>query len=108
MIKGVHIGLAAATIVNAWFFIHLTYALHYTREYFDGYFAEAGRPAAERSGLAFPASEHPDYYDSASRVRPPMSTFLRRRYGGWCSFIASSLSFSTARCWRSRSTSPPG
>ncbi|MDQ6867653.1 MAG: DUF1345 domain-containing protein [Pseudomonadota bacterium] len=58
-IKGLHIGLAAATIVSAWFFIHLTYALHYAHEYF----AEPGRPAAERGGLAFPGTEHPDYYD---------------------------------------------
>jgi uncharacterized membrane protein len=63
MIKGLHIGLAAATIVSAWFFIHLTYALHYAHEYFDEYFAEPGRPAAERGGLAFPKTEHPDYYD---------------------------------------------
>jgi uncharacterized membrane protein len=63
MIKGLHIGLAAATIVSAWFFIHLTYALHYAHVYFDEYFAEPDRPAAERGGLAFPGTEHPDYYD---------------------------------------------
>ena len=62
-IKGLHIALAAATIVSAWFFIHLTYAIHYAHEYFDEYFAEPGRPAAERGGLAFPGTEHPDYYD---------------------------------------------
>jgi hypothetical protein len=62
-IKGLHIGLAAATIVSAWFFIHLTYAFHYAHEYFDEYFAEPGRPAAERGGLAFPGIEHSDYYD---------------------------------------------
>ena len=61
--KGLHMGLAAATIVSAWFFIHLTYALHYAHEYFDEYFAEPDRPAAERGGLAFPGTEHPDYYD---------------------------------------------
>jgi uncharacterized membrane protein len=61
--KGLHIGLAAATIVSAWFFIHLTYALHYAHEYFDEYFAEPGGPAAERGGLAFPGTAHPDYYD---------------------------------------------
>ncbi|MGH8734157.1 MAG: DUF1345 domain-containing protein, partial [Burkholderiales bacterium] len=61
--KGLHIALAAATIVSAWFFIHLTYALHYAHEYFDEYFAEPERPAAERGGLAFPGTEHPDYYD---------------------------------------------
>jgi uncharacterized membrane protein len=63
VMKGLHIGLAAATIVSAWFFIHLTYALHYAHEYFDEYFAEPDRPAAQRGGLAFPGTEHPDYYD---------------------------------------------
>jgi uncharacterized membrane protein len=63
MTKGLHMGLAAATIVSAWFFIHLTYAFHYAHEFFDEYFAEPGRPAAECGGLAFPGTEHPDYYD---------------------------------------------
>jgi uncharacterized membrane protein len=62
-VKGLHIGLAAATIVSAWFFIHLTYALHYAHEYFDEYLAEPGRPPAERGGLIFPGTEDPDYYD---------------------------------------------
>jgi uncharacterized membrane protein len=61
--KGLHIGLAAATILSAWFFIHLTYALHYAHEYFDEYFAEPGRPTTVRGGLIFPGSEQPDYYD---------------------------------------------
>jgi uncharacterized membrane protein len=60
-VKGLQIGLAAATIVSAWFFIHLTYAFHYAHEYFDEYFAEPGKPAAERGGLAFLGTEHPDY-----------------------------------------------
>jgi uncharacterized membrane protein len=62
-IKGLHIGLAAATILSAWFFIHLTYALHYAHEYFDEYRAEPDRPATFRGGLVFPGTEHPDYYD---------------------------------------------
>jgi uncharacterized membrane protein len=63
MTKGLHMGLAAATIVSAWFFIHLTYAFHYAHEYFDEYLTEPDRPAAERGGLAFPGTEDPDYYD---------------------------------------------
>jgi len=64
-VKSQHIALAAATIVSAWFFIHLTYALHYAHEYFDEYFAEPepGRPAAERGGLVFPGTVHPGYFD---------------------------------------------
>ena len=61
--KGLHVGLAAATIISAWFFIHLTYALHYAHEYFDEYFAKPGRPATERGGLIFPGTADPDYYD---------------------------------------------
>ncbi|WP_036257283.1 DUF1345 domain-containing protein [Methylocapsa aurea] len=61
--KGLHVGLAVATILSAWFFIHLTYALHYAHEYFDEYFAEPGRPRSERGGLRFPGTENPDYYD---------------------------------------------
>ena len=62
-IKGLHIALAAATIISAWFFIHLTYALHYAHEYFDEYFAEPGRPTAERGGLVFPGTKNPGYFD---------------------------------------------
>lgn len=64
-LKGLHTGLAAATIVSAWFFIHLTYALHYAHEYFDEYQAEPARPARERGGLIFPGCDEddPDYYD---------------------------------------------
>jgi uncharacterized membrane protein len=60
-IKGLHIALA--TIISAWFFIHLTYALHYAHEYFDEYFAEPGRPTAERGGLVFPGTKNPGYFD---------------------------------------------
>src|ERR1035438_1405227 len=62
-LKGLHIGLAGATIVSAWFFIHLTYALHYAHEYFDECLAEPGRPVSERGGLKFPGTGDPDYYD---------------------------------------------
>jgi uncharacterized membrane protein len=45
-IKGLHIALAAATIISACF-IHLTY----------------GRPTAERGGLVFPGTKNPGYFD---------------------------------------------
>jgi uncharacterized membrane protein len=61
--KGLHIGLAAATIVSAWFFIHLTYALHYAHEYFDELDSEPGKPPKEAGGLMFPGTDHPDYSD---------------------------------------------
>jgi uncharacterized membrane protein len=63
VVKGLHIALAAATIMSAWFFIHLTYALHYAHEYFDEYFAEPDKPPTERGGLKFPGTQNPDYFD---------------------------------------------
>lgn len=63
LMKGLHVGLAATTILSAWFFIHLTYALHYAHEYFDEYYAEPSKPPTERGGLKFPGTENPDYYD---------------------------------------------
>jgi len=49
-----HIGLAAATIMFSWAFIHTIFALHYAHEFYD---ETAG-------GLAFPgATPEPDYWD---------------------------------------------
>jgi uncharacterized membrane protein len=61
--KALHIALAAATIISAWFFIHLTYALHYAHEYFDEYFEHPDRPPSDRGGLKFPGDDDPDYFD---------------------------------------------
>lgn len=63
MLKGLHIGLAAATILSAWFFIHLTYAFHYAHEYFDELEAGPGRPSKYAGGLMFPGTATPDYFD---------------------------------------------
>lgn len=63
LIKGLHVGLAAATIVSAWFFIHLTYAFHYAHEYFDVTKPEPGKPARDVGGLMFPGTDAPDYFD---------------------------------------------
>ncbi|WP_395697380.1 DUF1345 domain-containing protein [Methylocella sp.] len=69
-VKGLHIALAAATIVTAWTFIHLTFALHYAHEFFDDAAAggEAqgdgrGRPLDLAGGLRFPGTDVPDYFD---------------------------------------------
>ncbi len=61
--KGLHIGLAAMTIVTAWFFIHLTFAFHYAHEYFDEVPDEPGKSRTGRGGLIFPGTDEPDYYD---------------------------------------------
>ncbi len=63
LIKGLHIVLAMATIVSAWLFIHLMFALHYAHDYFA---AEENLDAGHdhvRGGLKFPGTENPDYYD---------------------------------------------
>jgi uncharacterized membrane protein len=61
--KGAHIGLAAATILSAWFFIHLMFALHYAHDYFDAGNRRASGPEHRRGGLHFPGTNNPDYYD---------------------------------------------
>lgn len=59
--KSLHVALAAATIISAWLFIHLTYAFHYAHEYFDEWATEPGKPTAERGGLRFPETQNPNY-----------------------------------------------
>ncbi len=61
--KGLHLALAGVTIVSAWVFIHLTFALHYAHEYFDEGKAMPGETPKRRGGLTFPDTEEPDYWD---------------------------------------------
>jgi len=63
LLKGLHIGLAAATIISAWTFIHLMFALHYAHDYFIERAATPDRPAKKSGGLAFPGTKDPDYFD---------------------------------------------
>jgi uncharacterized membrane protein len=60
--KAAHIALVVATIVSSWFFVHLTFTLHYAHEYF----AEELRtpdPTDVRGGLIFPGTREPRYID---------------------------------------------
>lgn len=56
--RGAHVGLAALTIISAWFFVHSMFALHYAHEYYS---------ASVRGGEAciqFPGPDRrPDYSD---------------------------------------------
>ena len=61
--KGLHLGLAGLTIVSAWVFIHLTYAMHYAHEYFDETKALPGEPPQPKGGVNFPGTDEPDYWD---------------------------------------------
>jgi uncharacterized membrane protein len=63
LLRGAHVALAGLTIVSGWFFIHLSFALHYAHEYFDEMILEAGKPAEQRGGLNFPGTTNPDYFD---------------------------------------------
>jgi len=53
--KGAHIGLVAATILSAWTFTHVMFALHYAGEYY------APGEDGVRAGLRFPEEEAPGW-----------------------------------------------
>lgn len=61
--KSLHLGLAALTIITAWVFIHLSYAMHYAHEYFDETKTLPGEAPAVKGGVAFPGTDEPDYWD---------------------------------------------
>jgi uncharacterized membrane protein len=58
-----HLALAGVTIISAWVFIHLTFALHYAHEYFDETKNLDGESPKVRGGINFPDCEDPDYWD---------------------------------------------
>ncbi len=59
--KSLHIGLAIATLLGSWFFVHMTFALHYAHEFFR----VAARDAEGKwsGGINFPGVDRPDYSD---------------------------------------------
>ncbi len=61
--KAVHIALAGSTILSAFAFIHLEFALHYAHEYVMEDESDAKCEAGERGGLNFPGTDRPDYLD---------------------------------------------
>ena len=60
---GVHYLLAGLTIISAWVFIHLSFALHYAHEYFDEHKTIVGEKPKLKGGLNFPDTDEPDYWD---------------------------------------------
>jgi uncharacterized membrane protein len=60
--KGAQITLVAATIVSSWFFVHLTFTLHYAHEYFADELRTPD-PTDVRGGLIFPGTKDPHYLD---------------------------------------------
>jgi uncharacterized membrane protein len=61
--KAMHLGLACATILSSWIFIHLMFAQHYAHEFFLERDAEKLLPEDERGGLRFPGSRKPQFVD---------------------------------------------
>ena len=61
--KALHISLAGSTIVSAWLFIHMIFALHYAHEYFLPRLNPANLEDRYKGGLEFPSTPHPDYAD---------------------------------------------
>lgn len=60
--KAAHIGLVVTTIVSSWFFVHLTFTLHYAHEYFADELRTPD-PTDVRGGLIFPGTKDPHYID---------------------------------------------
>lgn len=64
IVKGFHLGLAFLTIVSAWGFVHVMFALHYAHEYFDEWRTHPDAKPQMRGGLDIPGNEDcPDYLD---------------------------------------------
>lgn len=60
-LKAMHIGLAVATIVGSWLFVHMIFALHYAHDYYlAGKKDAAGKWCG---GIEFPGASSPDYFD---------------------------------------------
>jgi uncharacterized membrane protein len=63
--KAEHIALTGTTILSAWIFIHLMFALHYAHEYYAPTRTRDDPPETTRAGLRFPADSAPTYGDFA-------------------------------------------
>lgn len=60
--KAAHIALVTATILTAWTFIHLLFAIHYAHEYYGDEDDDLSTPDV-REGLKFPGDRNPTYGD---------------------------------------------
>jgi len=64
MAKAMHLGLVATTILSAWGFIHMMFALHYAAEYY-GLDSRSTAEDDMRAGLDFPGEREPGWGDFA-------------------------------------------
>jgi uncharacterized membrane protein len=60
-LAGLHVALAAATILLSWFFMNTIFALHYAHGYYGD--ADPSSSYEPRGGLVFPGRPKPDYWD---------------------------------------------
>jgi len=56
--KAAHLALVAGTIISAWTFIHILFALHYAHQYYAD-----GETAPMKAPLDFPGDEEPTFAD---------------------------------------------
>lgn len=61
--KGAAVALTIVTVLNSWLFLHLTFAFHYTHEYYFEEERDSGEPPGARGGLHFPNTPTPQYID---------------------------------------------
>ncbi|MDR3407046.1 MAG: DUF1345 domain-containing protein [Methylovirgula sp.] len=61
--RAFHLLLAATTVISAWAFIHVMFALHYASECFSERELKTSPAAKAHGGLRFPGDETPDYFD---------------------------------------------
>lgn len=57
VVRGLHVGLAAVTVVTAWIFIQTMFAIHYAHAHAIAV-ADGAQP-----GLCIPGEDRPDYWD---------------------------------------------
>jgi uncharacterized membrane protein len=62
-IAGLHVALAAVTVLLSWLFLHTMFALHYAHDYYGSSGERGAHGMRTRGGLAFPDEKAPDYWD---------------------------------------------
>jgi uncharacterized membrane protein len=60
-LAGLHVALAAGTILLSWFFMNTIFALHYAHGYYGD--ADPSKDYKPTGGLVFPGKPEPDYWD---------------------------------------------
>lgn len=61
LMRNIHLGLSLLAIALSWILLHLLFAVHYARLYYDE--ADGGPPVRFRKGLDFPDDILPDFLD---------------------------------------------